>query len=81
MFGCVVHIHRVRQSPLLGVAQAGPLLSFIFALASAGKSIAARIAIIAITTSNSINLKPRFCPLFHTSNLVLHTASTTWISL
>jgi hypothetical protein len=34
------------------------LWPFSFALASAGNNIAARIAIIAITTSNSINVKP-----------------------
>ena len=33
---------------------------FSLALASAGKSIAARIAIIAMTTSNSIRVKPTF---------------------
>jgi len=31
-----------------------------FALASAGSNIAARIAMMAITTNSSINVKPRF---------------------
>jgi len=34
-------------------------LAFAFALANAGRSIAARIAIIAITTSSSIKVNPR----------------------
>src|ERR1700712_1987084 len=37
--------------------------AFALALANAGKSIAARIAMIAITTSNSINVKPQILGL------------------
>ena len=39
-------------------------LALSFALASAGKSIAARIAMMAITTSSSINVNPRLAFLF-----------------
>src|SRR4051812_20763080 len=45
-------------------------LAFSLALASTGRSIAARIAMIAITTSNSINVKPEFRPRDMTVELV-----------
>jgi len=40
------------------LAQAAPV-AFDFALAKAGKSIPARIAMMAMTTSNSIKVKPQ----------------------
>src|ERR1041385_2304405 len=50
-------------------------LALHFALAKAGRSIAARIAMIAITTNNSINVKPRgrlpdFAPRKHFSTII-----------
>ena len=49
--------HQHGQADLLEVVRQTVDCPFCLALASAGNSIAARIAIIAITTSNSINVK------------------------
>ena len=45
-------------APLPQVAETRISCAFVFALLNAGRSIAARIAMIAITTSNSMNVNP-----------------------
>jgi len=54
----VIRVHVPGESQLLLIAQAGALLGFLLALPSAGSNMAARIAMIAITTNNSMRVKP-----------------------
>jgi len=53
----VIYIKMKSQADLLQVVYAGGMPSLLFALAKAGKSRPARIAIMAITTSSSIKVK------------------------
>ena len=48
----------IHASASCFIVQAGGLRGFLFGLANAGKSIAARIAMMAMTTSSSIRVKP-----------------------
>jgi hypothetical protein len=65
----VAQIHDPAKIQLLQVLTQFIILALALALPSAGNSIAARIAMMAITTSNSINVKPflnslQFLPLY-----------------
>jgi hypothetical protein len=57
LFSSAYIIHA--SASYLTLLKQAVVVAFSLALASAGKSSAARIAIMAITTSNSINVKPR----------------------
>ena len=56
----VVRAHNHGQTHLLEIVVATSLLSFSLALPSAG-NIPARMAMIAMTTSSSINVNPARC--------------------
>ena len=53
-------IHHHAQHDLTVVVEVGCFLRAIFGLRKGGRSIAAKMAIIAITTSSSIKVKARF---------------------
>jgi len=58
----VIQIHVKRKTPLLGLRflRHAIRLAFSFAFASAGKSIAARMAMMVMTTRSSISVNPCF---------------------
>ncbi len=58
----IVHVHEMCDAHLLEVARAIDRLAFSFALDKAGKSIAANMAMIAITTNSSINVNAFVIP-------------------
>ena len=55
----VIHIHVISQAIWCWLLVQLVRLAWALARANAGRSIAARIAMIAITTSNSISVKPQ----------------------
>ena len=58
----VLHVHHGRLARLVHVGKAGNGAGFFTGLRENGEQIAARMAMIAITTSNSIRVKPlRIC--------------------
>jgi len=58
----VIGVHHPSQTNLPTVTHAGNGLRLDFALDSAGNNMAARMAMMAMTTNNSTKVKPtRFC--------------------
>jgi len=58
----VIGIHENAEADLMGVAQTDAPSPLSLALAKAGSSKAARMAMTAMTTSSSINVKPKGTP-------------------